>query len=344
MSTFDIGANIRRLRLGKSMTQEQLARALGLSPQAVSKWENGTTAPDIQLLPEISVLLGATIDELFSLTDDARMTRIDNMLYDVRFLPEDTFREAERYLTEKRADRAMRPRATLLLAQLYIKRGDEYRDLAKPLAREALELAPEVKDAHNAVFDAAGGPAIDWYGANHHELIEYYQAFTARHPKNRRNYLWLMDLLIADGRTEEAREAAERMRQVEHTYHYELYMGKICKAACDLPGALNWFRKMTEQYPEEWLVWAAYGDEMAWLCRYDEAIAAYERAVPLQPKPRYVDPQETLSDLYELTGDISAAIRMQEKIIELMREDWDETEGEAIDAHRREIERLRAKL
>ena len=37
----DMGARIRSLRLSRNMTQEQLASALGLSPQAVSKWENG---------------------------------------------------------------------------------------------------------------------------------------------------------------------------------------------------------------------------------------------------------------------------------------------------------------
>ena len=56
----DIGARIRSLRLQKSMTQEQLAQKLNLTPQAVSKWENGVGMPDIQLLPELSTLLGVT--------------------------------------------------------------------------------------------------------------------------------------------------------------------------------------------------------------------------------------------------------------------------------------------
>ncbi len=41
MMNFDIGGKIKTLRLAKSMTQEQLARALHVSAQAVSKWENG---------------------------------------------------------------------------------------------------------------------------------------------------------------------------------------------------------------------------------------------------------------------------------------------------------------
>ena len=96
MSIHDIGARIRELRLQRGMTQEQLAQALHLSPQAISKWENRTTTPDIGLLPELSVQLGCTIDQLFSLSDRQRFDRIDNMLEDVRFLPESDFLSSER--------------------------------------------------------------------------------------------------------------------------------------------------------------------------------------------------------------------------------------------------------
>ena len=78
--TVQIGNKIKALRLAKSMTQEQLAQRLSVSPQAVSKWENGAAMPDIQLLPELSVALGATIDAFFSMTDESRMERIDNMI------------------------------------------------------------------------------------------------------------------------------------------------------------------------------------------------------------------------------------------------------------------------
>ena len=174
MTNTDIGANIRRLRLARSMTQEQLAQKLNLTPQAVSKWENGAGMPDIQLLPELSVLLGATIDELFSMTDGARFDRVETMLEDVRFVPDEEYAQIERWLKERRQDAATRARATLLLAQLYNKRADEYHDLAAPLAREALSLNPDAKDAHNAVFEAEKGVWQDWYVSNHHRLIDFY--------------------------------------------------------------------------------------------------------------------------------------------------------------------------
>ena len=59
-----IGKNIAEFRKGKSLTQEQLGEAVGVTGQAVSKWENGGM-PDAYLLPEIASVLGVSIDRLF---------------------------------------------------------------------------------------------------------------------------------------------------------------------------------------------------------------------------------------------------------------------------------------
>ena len=61
----NVGKNIRKLRLEKKLTQNEIAKRLGVTCQAVSKWENNVSAPDISLLPEIAALLGVSIDELF---------------------------------------------------------------------------------------------------------------------------------------------------------------------------------------------------------------------------------------------------------------------------------------
>ena len=61
----NVGKNIKQLRLHKKMTQSQLAERLGVSSQAVSKWEKDINAPDIALLPEIAKIFGVSIDDLF---------------------------------------------------------------------------------------------------------------------------------------------------------------------------------------------------------------------------------------------------------------------------------------
>ena len=59
-----IGKNIKKLREKKSITQEKLANYLGVTPQAISRWESETGYPDIELLPMIADFFDVTIDEL----------------------------------------------------------------------------------------------------------------------------------------------------------------------------------------------------------------------------------------------------------------------------------------
>ena len=59
-----LGENIRRLRTTSGITQEQFGYELGVSAQAVSRWENGATYPDITMLPMIADFFNVTLDEL----------------------------------------------------------------------------------------------------------------------------------------------------------------------------------------------------------------------------------------------------------------------------------------
>ena len=60
----NIGKNIKRLRLLNDMKQKEFAQMLSISPQAISKWENGKNMPDISVLPKIADIFGTSIDEL----------------------------------------------------------------------------------------------------------------------------------------------------------------------------------------------------------------------------------------------------------------------------------------
>ena len=62
----ELGKRIAQYRKARGLTQEAMAQALGVSPQAVSKWEVGASCPDILLLPQLSNLLGVSVDTLLS--------------------------------------------------------------------------------------------------------------------------------------------------------------------------------------------------------------------------------------------------------------------------------------
>ncbi len=64
-----LGKNIRRLRIGRGLTQSDLAKYLGVSVQAVSKWERGYSYPDMSLLLPIVEKFDITLDELFGRED-----------------------------------------------------------------------------------------------------------------------------------------------------------------------------------------------------------------------------------------------------------------------------------
>lgn len=61
-----IGKRIAARRKEKGYTQEEIAERLGITAQAVSKWENDTSCPDISLLPALAEMLGTTVDALLS--------------------------------------------------------------------------------------------------------------------------------------------------------------------------------------------------------------------------------------------------------------------------------------
>lgn len=60
----NIGNNIAALRKQRGITQEELAKELGVSAQAVSKWENNSSCPDVSLLTNIADIFGVTVDTL----------------------------------------------------------------------------------------------------------------------------------------------------------------------------------------------------------------------------------------------------------------------------------------
>ena len=59
----EIGNVIKKYRILKNMTQEELGAALLVTPQAVSRWETGISYPDISMIPEIVKVLGVSADK-----------------------------------------------------------------------------------------------------------------------------------------------------------------------------------------------------------------------------------------------------------------------------------------
>ncbi len=91
-----LGARIARLRKEKKMTQDEIAERLNVSPQAVSKWENDQSCPDILLLTEIADLFGITTDVLLR-GESAREP-------DIKILPPEKRKDFNRMLLRIKVD------------------------------------------------------------------------------------------------------------------------------------------------------------------------------------------------------------------------------------------------
>lgn len=79
-----LSANIQKYRKLSGLTQEALSLKLGVTFQAVSKWENGKSSPDVLLLPLMAEAFGCSIDELFSYSPPQKSVSGENSDYVIK--------------------------------------------------------------------------------------------------------------------------------------------------------------------------------------------------------------------------------------------------------------------
>lgn len=181
----EMGKEIRRLRTARGLTQEALAAALNVTAQTVSKWECGTSVPDVQMLPEIAVFFGITIDQLFAMTPEQQLERIENRIYCHGLFDEAEKRQIEQQLSAIAENPQHAGGAQLVLAELYNHQAEQYRLLAVSHGKQAVELTGGSREAVSELADAWGSFIPDWNVRNHHALIEWYGDFCQRNPQNR---------------------------------------------------------------------------------------------------------------------------------------------------------------
>lgn len=337
----EIGNKIKKLRMNKGITQETLANHLGVSYQAVSRWENGMTMPDISLLPEISVYFGITIDELFEVSEDKRIKRIETMLEEKDSLTEREFKETEDFLLERIRENRKGAKGYELLAATYNIYGWQFLRQAEEYAKLAMENGSNEKGTHNIILDANRGPNTDWNFYNHHDAIDYYKKLLQEKPMDRRICLYALDYLIVDGRVQEAYEVLEMLRGIDpEAYIVKEYQGKILLAEHKIGQAMEVWQQMIAEHPKEWIVYACIADHYADMCEYDKAIWHYKKAYELQPKPRYLDSMEAVAHISEIRGEKEAAIEAYSEILHLLETEWNMTFGCEVDKYKARIDEL----
>lgn len=338
-----IGNQIKTLRQHKGVTQEAMAEYLGLTPQAISKWERDVATPDIALLPEISAYFGVTIDELFALSDDIRMERIQNMLWDDRYYDPAVVESTREFLINKGNREPDNGKVYEFLADMELHLAHEHHEKAEIYAKEALRRDPNLRNPHSALCTSMNGHIPDWNAVNHYLLIEYYQDFIQKNPDNRSAYMWLMDQLIDDYRLDEAEAYCDRFAEIDCSYRVQLYRGMIAWQKGERDSAFIIWEQMESEYPAEWCVWHHKGDYLVRSGKYDEALLYYRKAMDVQKTPPLLDPLQAIAQLCEIRGDLTGAIAAKREEAERIEKDW-KISGEELDSIIRDIQRLEKKL
>lgn len=339
----DIGNKIKQLRFKAGMTQEQLAGELGISAQSVSKWETGVTMPDITLLPLLAGELGVSIDELFDLTAEQKLHRIEQRMLAEEELPSDVFREYEDFLKGQ-----LPGKATNLLAKLYHHRMEADARRVSRYAREAILRSPEEKDCQWLLQMAEGQYAWDWNVSNHARAIDFYKEVIRQDtgtPKTPLPYYYLIDQLIADRRTEEASAWLEEFRRLpaHKPCIVPVYRAHIALAEFDEKRADGIMEEALEEYGDNVAFLFEAAQYYARKCQYDKAIGFYEASWAAEEgqKPRFTDALQGIAVIHEIRGENRKAADAQKRILAALKDEWHlEADDRAVLETEREISRL----
>ena len=321
-----LGKTIKQLRKETFLSQEQLAAKLDITAQAVSKWENEESYPDILFLPKIAAIFGVKIDELFDYNEKSAYQQIGNMLDHERYFTHADFSKSENFLLQQLSINPNNLHALTLLSDLYHTYAIKLDEKAACYTKQALALNPDDKSLHNTFHNAMHGGRLDWNVANHSELIAYYQNFIQEHPTITRAYLYLLDNLIDDGRLDEAKKVLERRSAVMQDYFNDFYRLLIHESSHGFQST----RKEYDIYLEKNQEWQAYflvAGRYASRGEYEKAIALFEKSFDLQPKPRYIDHLESIAQLHLRMYKNNEAKHAYKRELQLLKEEWQQDDS-----------------
>jgi transcriptional regulator with XRE-family HTH domain len=226
-----LGNNVKKLRNEQKVTQEQLAEHINISYQAISKWENNITIPDVQLLPAIAEYFGVSIDELFKPSMTAYRNKEARLLavYETTRNTEDFDRADQAYEKLFASSQDYTHEDLRLYACLQDCRARDYVKKAIEIYNNAIKLGEKVKDK-----------SYYWAQRNHiallvrnnrgQESIDKYEILIKDEPNNIQNYIQLCFAYLHSRDYDKAWEVFEAGSKIDPNNVFLLSSaGEICK-------------------------------------------------------------------------------------------------------------------
>ena len=325
----DIGNKIKKLRYKSGLTQEQLASRLGVSPQAVSKWETAISMPDITLLPLLAGEFGVSIDEMFDLTTEQTLNRIEKRMEQEEELSPDIFREYEDFLKNQLPVSKEKDRILSLLAGLYHHRMEADAKKVSKYARESIRLHPEKKECQWYLNMAEGQYVWDWNMANHTSLIDFYKEVIREDkesPASPLPYYYLIDNLIADHRTEEACAYLKEFEALPaaNSFMVTIYKAHIALGEFDEKKADSIVEAGLQSFADQGGFLFEAAQYYARKCNYEKALSLYEKSWMAEEanKPRYTDALYGIARIYNILGDKDKVLSTYDRILDVLKKEW----------------------
>ena len=331
---------IKQLRIKCGYTQDELANKIGVSSQAISKWENQITTPDIVLLPIISEIFGVTIDELFDLSIEQKLERIENKLDIEKELTSREFEDIESFLKDQLDQKENVQKINYLLAYLYTHRLMSDSKKISKYGREAIRLNPgKSENTQWMINKAEAGYCWDWDVSNHTSLIKFYKEIVDNNPETIDPYHHLIWNLIDDHRLKEATIYVNKLKELHDKQKetkpnniiiVEAYRASIALAKGNKAEADMIMNNLSKEYKE----CDGYLFEMAQYYtkngQYEEAIQLYEDSFSKDKRrPRYSDALLGIIDIYDILGDIKKEIETYDRLLKLYKDEWKMSDDES---------------
>ena len=260
--------NLKRFRIAKNMTQEQVAEALGVSTQTVSRWECNTTLPDVTILPKIAALYCVTIDDLYkesSVAYDNYAQRLGSV-FEASHKPEDFMQAYMEY-------------------QKLLKSGEYTIEDLRLYGILHQQMMQVCRDKAEEIFDrvikkgSAEDPETYW---------------STRRQKG--YFLWEI------GRNQEnIDEFLPLIENGSNDLQEWICLIQAYTFAEDYDAAWKWVQKAEAKLTESAILHIYAGDLMRSMKRYEEAFPHWKRALEMEPE--WCDAAYSMASCYEEIGD-----------------------------------------
>lgn len=276
--------NLKKFRQQKNYTQEQVAEILGVSSHTVSRWECGTTLPDVLTLPEIARLYEVTVDDFYkkkTVAYDNYAQRLASV-YEKTRDPEDFMRCRIEY--EKQIKKGeMSTEDKWLYGWIHMYMMNFCRDIAVEWYDKAVADDPN-DDPQNYEIACMQRIWMFFLLKKENEIIAELEEKAKANPDNPRDTDHLLIAL----------SFAER-----HEDGYEI------------------FKKAVEKFPDDWRIYINGGDFSKKLGQYDEALEYYDKAGEIGTY--FCDELYCKANLYDDLGEYEKSYAEYMKIAEILR-------------------------